>query len=545
MYKTEKITCLFICFNCFLFLTFYIATVNADVNIKDFVTVPYPKLVISEQWLSQNNDVNMPEVLLGKTVDILGYDNNKTMVIVNGKDIVEIDGILQGNFSHYESIYDFKSCGLKVNFFNEENMPREYDISESLNNLSGDGLYDLKAILLNLDGYLDEDAPDYYREYLLLSFIREIERQEALVARSEYDDRQIAVKSICDFYNRVLINKDADKNILDDISQHTNYNDMLYDFLALSNNADIAFHDFPFQELLRRAKGKHLYVPSDGWFGYCIKLDATTILLDIIGSFKMRAGNIQGSMDDFEKMALFGHETDYCDIQNCHWGTMPAGAKGLMNQYEVYENYRYSETENKWIPARDYASQILVSKQLLKDFGDDTHECGPDDCSFIRDIANGYIVKTLESKHSEDWENNLKYMINNTNDEESKYELWFTLIDKHKGSNNYKKAKDNLREIIGFDKDAMQGPLYCIGEGMCGCAYFRLKAYYYLIEQSKNIGLYSVQANDVRNLIRDYGDEIDYYDDKVKYWDYIDDFNCSLDYYKSHHQSVKNMFHIE
>jgi hypothetical protein len=530
-------------FSCFLFLFFYVATANADVIVKDLATVPYPKLIITEQWLSQNHDVNMPEDLHGKTVDILGYDNNRTMLMVDGKDIVEIDSIFRGNFSYYESVCDFKTCGLKVNFINEEDMPREYDFLEYLNDVRGIPSYGLKAILHNLDGYLNEDVPDYYREYLFLSFIREIERQESLAAQGEYRYEEIAIKSICDFNNRVLIRKDADKNIIDDISEHNNYNDMFFELLAYSNNSDVVFHDFSFQELLRRAKGKYLYVPSDEFSGYeCAKLDATTILLDIIGSFKMRAGDIQGAMNDFDKMALFGHETDFCDIQYCHLGTMPAGAKGLMNKYEVYQNYSYSEIENQWIPARDYASQILISKQLLKDFGDDTYECGPDSCSYIRNIAYNYIEETLKSKHSEEWENHLKYMINNTNDEESKYGLWFTLIDKHKMLHNYEKSEDNLREIIGFDKDSMQGPLYCVGEGLCSCIYFRLKAYYYLIEQSKHINPYSIQANDLRDLINDYGFEIDYYDGKEKY---PDDFGCNLDYYKNHYQLVKNKYYIE
>ncbi|HAV42392.1 TPA: hypothetical protein DCX15_00025 [bacterium] len=101
-------------------------------ELAKYVSVPFPKLKVSDDWL-KGNRIEIPSELCGKTVSVLGTIDGKTLVATDKNIIYEISAVLKGNYSNYEERYilynkrsleDFiKPKPISIPFFESLNLP--------------------------------------------------------------------------------------------------------------------------------------------------------------------------------------------------------------------------------------------------------------------------------------------------------------------------------------------------------------------------------------------------------------------------------------
>lgn len=99
-------------------------------QLAEYVSVPFPKLEISDDWLKRNS-IEIPSELYGKTVSILGTTDEKTLVATDKNIIYEISAVLKGSYSNYEERYKLYDKRSLEDFIKPE--PIDIPSFESLN----------------------------------------------------------------------------------------------------------------------------------------------------------------------------------------------------------------------------------------------------------------------------------------------------------------------------------------------------------------------------------------------------------------------------
>lgn len=82
------------------------ALAKEPTDSSGYVMVRMPKLQITVTWLKEYPHTGIPENLYGQTVSIIHLSADKTFLLTDEGDIVQLNGTIEGNYCEYEWEYD-------------------------------------------------------------------------------------------------------------------------------------------------------------------------------------------------------------------------------------------------------------------------------------------------------------------------------------------------------------------------------------------------------------------------------------------------------